>query len=254
MITEGLKLKPDDAEFRQRLDQTLQNAETAAGRARDEAAATGAPNLGAVEYEQAIGKLAEGTKLRRAQKADAIRAFWEATDLFDKARVRAASARVAPPAQAPPPASPPTATPPVQVPPPEAIVRPSAPAPTPQKPSETIPPAAQPRVINTQEADKQAISQVLNQYVAAYNGLAAAAVARLVPSHSVSQLAQQFDALRTYNLRLAAVAISLDGDSATVTCIRQISAIVKRGNQQNQVPRPRHSNYVDRAARGQSRA
>jgi hypothetical protein len=237
-LTEGLKLKPDDAEFRRRFDEMLRSAETNASRARDEAVATGAANLATAEYEQATGKLAEAVKLRRGPKPDAIRAFWEAIDLFGKARSRAASARVAPPAQAQPPALPPTTTPPVQaiVPPAETIARQTAPAPAPapQRPSETVPATPRPPALNTQEADKQAILQVLNQYVAAYEGLDAASVARLVPSQSVTQLAQQFNALRSYNVRLVGITINLESDTATVSCLRQIVATMKRGNQQNQ--------------------
>ena len=81
--------------------------------------------------------------------------------------------------------------------------------------------------VDPRAADRLAIQQVLNQYVAAYNDLYAAAVARLVPSQPPVAFAQ----FRSYKLTLSGQRIDLEGDTATVTCVREIDAVVRRGNQ-----------------------
>jgi len=233
-VTEGLKLKPNDPEFLQRLDEMTRNAETAAGRARDDAVASGAPDLASVDYQQAISRLTEAARLRRSQKSDAVHAYGDATDLFGKARIRAASARVIPPAPDRSPAPLPTPTPSIQAtaPPPVNVEKLPAPTSAAQRPPETAPAPPQSRpAVDTQEADRQAIGQVLNQYVAAYTALDAAAVARLVATQSVAELKRTFDLYRSYRLALSGTRINVEGDTATVTCVRQIDVVTSRGNQ-----------------------
>jgi serine/threonine protein kinase len=112
----------------------------------------------------------------------------------------------------------PPAPPPPVVPPP--VVEPS-PSPVPSATSPARPP------LDAQAADSQNIAQVLNQYVAAYNALDAKAVENLIPGVQID-----FAPLRSYHLVLSQVRIVVEGDTATVTCVRQIDAVLKRGNSQ----------------------
>ena len=67
----------------------------------------------------------------------------------------------------------------------------------------------------------------MNQFVAAYNARDAAAIMRLVPTLR----APDFGQVRSYNVVLTGTKITLEGDTATVTCVRQIDQVVTRGNQ-----------------------
>ena len=117
-------------------------------------------------------------------------------------------------------------------PPPANVERLPAPTVAPETPPETAPAPPQSRPpIDTREADRQAISQVLNQYVAAYTALDAAAVARLVASQSAADLKRTFDLYRSIRLALSGTQIDVQGDTATVTCVRQIDVVTNRGNQ-----------------------
>jgi ketosteroid isomerase-like protein len=100
------------------------------------------------------------------------------------------------------------------------VVEPS-PSPVPSATSPARPP------LDAQAADSQNIAQVLNQYVAAYNALDAKAVENLIPGVQID-----FAPLRSYHLVLSQVRIVVEGDTATVTCVRQIDAVLKRGNSQ----------------------
>jgi hypothetical protein len=272
-VTEALKLKPDDAEFLRRLVEMIRTAEVTAGRARDEAVQAGAPDLATAEYQQALARLAEATKLRRAQKPDAVRAFSEATDLFGKAGSRAASVKVQRDEE-------------------EARRKAQEVAAVRQREQEAAAArqreqeaadarrraqeaadarrgeqeAADARQRAQEAADarqreqdgraaqmrvdaERAIQQVLNQYVAAYNALDSTAVAQLVPSQSVTQLAQQFALLRSYNVTLVGTRINLDGDTATVACVRHIVAVGKNSATGTNVVDPQTTFRLRRSGR-----
>jgi hypothetical protein len=246
-LTEGLRLKPADPDFLARLDEMKQTAEAGASRAQTEAIQGGAADVASTEYQQAVGKLAEASRLQRSQTPDAIRRFWEATDLFGHAKTRAGVARKVQQNEEEAHQREQQATDARRVEREAADAR--------QREQE----AAEARRREQQAADtrreqetldarrreqegkalqarleaERAIEQVLARYVAAYNALDSTAVAQLVPSQSANQLAQQFAQVRSYNLTLVGTRIELDGDSATVTCVRQIDQIAKRANQPN---------------------
>lgn len=116
-----------------------------------------------------------------------------------------------------------------------AVNPPAAPPPPPQvqpqPPRQLEPPPARPPVADTSAADTLAIQRLLNQYVAAYRARDASAVARLDPSKPVGNLDRQFRDLRSYSMELTNVTITLEGDSATATCTKQVEAVARVGNQ-----------------------
>jgi energy-coupling factor transporter ATP-binding protein EcfA2 len=73
---------------------------------------------------------------------------------------------------------------------------------------------------------------LLAEYQLAYEELDAATVARLMPS-APADLARSFSQLRSYRIRIIDPRISITGDTAVATGVRQISAEPKVGTRQN---------------------
>jgi len=74
---------------------------------------------------------------------------------------------------------------------------------------------------------------VIGQYQAAYNERDAAAIVRIVPSLPEAKLKSSFDALRSYRVEIVEPHVSIDGSSAHVTCVRNISVNPRVGTPQN---------------------
>jgi ketosteroid isomerase-like protein len=249
----GLTLKADDSELLSALAQLRREAETRVERAQREAVLANAPVLVTDEYRAADARRQEAARLP-AERPEAVRRFWESADLFEKAASRAKTARNAAPAARD------DAAPKTAAKAPGAERRPASEQPTASTPAAAAPPApakpavdpeAQRQALERQRleaerlererleketasklaADRQAIEQLLNQYVAAYNALDASAVARLVPSVPSAQLQRTFAEYASFKLALTGIQLNLQGDTATVTGTRRIDVTVKRGNQ-----------------------
>jgi hypothetical protein len=264
LIADGLKLRPDDAEFQRGLDEMLRSSEAAASRARTEAThltQRRGPDLAVREYQQGLEKQHEAQRLRGRQKQDATLAFWAAADLFTQATVRAKSAQsgsgLSSSAQS---ASADVAA--VYGAQQNSV---GANGGTPTGPVAGTNPgegqgsfsddqraadqraadqrAAEQRAAEQRAADQRAaeekrialskqdelnIRSVLDRYVTAYNSLDAAALAPLVSTQLGARI--DFSAFRYYRLALDGPRIQIAGDTATVSCIRRIEAEVKRGN------------------------
>jgi ketosteroid isomerase-like protein len=104
---------------------------------------------------------------------------------------------------------------------PPPVVRPPGPEPA-ERPVESPVPA--PRGIGRggstppQDADVAAIRGVLAQFEAGYRSLDAAAIRQVWPSAP----AVNFNGVRSYEVTLQQADITLQGDTARVTCIRQV--------------------------------
>jgi serine/threonine protein kinase len=91
------------------------------------------------------------------------------------------------------------------------------------------------RQLAAAKQDEQNARNVLDRYVAAYNSLSTAALASVVSNQLGAQI--DFDSYRSYRLVLTGTRIQIDGNSATVTCTREIDAVLKRGNTPSKVTR-----------------
>jgi predicted Ser/Thr protein kinase len=226
VLAQGLSANRNDQEFTSRLDAMLRAAEVDAKGVMANAARVEAAKLGLPQFAEGQKKLDEAASRASAgDRVEATRAYWAAAELLEASRVRAAAALEAAKAQSaqlPPAAPQPVA--PVQAPsvPPPAVVQ-APPAPTPQ------PGPPQPATVDEHASDRQAIEQLLNKYEAAWSSLDAAAVRRLDP-RAPKSLDSTFETYRSLNAVLANRQFNYQGDTATVTCIRVVDGVSKRGN------------------------
>jgi hypothetical protein len=87
-------------------------------------------------------------------------------------------------------------------------------------------------------ADKEAIDGRLNEYQDAYGRLNADRVSQLNPSESLKMLQDQFKQMESARLNFADRKISVNGNSATVQCTRQIDVVQKRGKETGHAATP----------------
>ena len=198
-------------------------------RARDAAAA----GAGSATYQSGDAQMARATRLSSDGRAtDALRALWQAADLFARSSPPPPTATAAlppPPQSSSPTPSPSAALPPLPAPTPDAAApqAPAAATPPPVSPSTierpavaTVPPATGPTA-------NQAVLETLQRYDAAYEALNIAALLRVFPSlgSQERQLRQTFDGLSRYEIDTRATRVDVAGDTATVhaTVARRIS-------------------------------
>jgi len=250
-LLEGLRVKPNDAEFAKALGEMNRKAEAAASQRREQAVAAEAPKLAKAEYEQGVARLDEGGQLRRTQQGAAIRKFWDAADLFGKAAERASEAArntVAPAGRGTSdspvasrgqlgsavqvPAGRTSATEPGR----EAITEQGRgttqggiPVPPGGQTEENKEATGQQALVRQQALDRQAIEQAVDQYVAGYNSLDPGAVLSVAPNERSVGVFKEYLTLR---MVLGGRTIDLHGDTATVKCVREIQIVTKnRGRQ-----------------------
>jgi ketosteroid isomerase-like protein len=81
--------------------------------------------------------------------------------------------------------------------------------------------------------DRAAVDGVLRQWVDAYQRLDVAAIRRVWPTAPTIS----FEGVKTYQLQLVNQQVSLNGDTARVTCVRQIAVQMAAGRSQSTSPR-----------------
>ena len=215
------------------LNDIVKDAQRRAAHAAGAAERAGAPPT-AIDVRAAEQAQGDARRLGRAGDYDgAARKYWDAAELFERAArstqttVAAAAERANPGVPAPDRAPAETAAAP-----PEPRHAPAPPAPSPN--AHAAPPvAAPPAAASSTAADSDSVLQVLHQYQAAFNRLDAAGVARIVPALDASQLARSFANLRSYQLDLVNPRVSVEGNIAEVTCVRNIAARPRVGSAQN---------------------
>jgi serine/threonine-protein kinase len=267
-IAAGLKTRPNDAELRTLLTQTLADARSRLraardGANRDRAAASRLPN-----YKEAARNEQEVIRLTRSGRVEeAIRAAWLAADLFTNAaaEARASTQNSTPAAEShsaqPAPIQPRPSTERVEQGPPSApAVQPApirqAPAPTPpestqpERPTQSPPPATAPPSAAAPTpavrppapgpsgvSDDSAIRRVLEEYADAYNHLDAAAVRRVFPAVNEPALRQNFAGMKSYQTQIQNETISINGTTATVSCTWALTFTGQVGGVQRAAPK-----------------
>jgi hypothetical protein len=199
-------------------------------RARDAAAAA----AGSTTYQNGDGQMARATRLAAdGRTADALRAFWQAADLYARASPTPPAAAAAipngvapqssaslPAVSAPPPA--------VDAAPPELAATPPAAAPPPVSPN----PSERPAIANAPPASgpsepQAAVLDALRRYDAAYEALNITALLRVFPSLGSQErtLRQTFEETTSYEIDTRPTRVDVAGDTATVhaTVARRIS-------------------------------
>jgi eukaryotic-like serine/threonine-protein kinase len=204
-------------------------------RARDAAAA----GAGSATYQNGDGQMERATRLASdGRSADALRALWQAADLFARSSPPPPAATAAlPPAPQPSAPSPSVsaALPATQSPAPDAAApqAPAAATPPPLSPSTTERPAVANVPPATGPSANQAVLETLQRYDAAYEALNIGALLRVFPSLSTQekQLRQTFEGVTSYESDTRATRVDLAGDTATVqaTVARRISRQVGGG-------------------------
>jgi serine/threonine protein kinase len=209
-----------DAATQKLLTGMVSEAQAGAAGARNAASGAGAPKTApnpygrGVEAERRAGTLRAGGQLDQS-----VRAYWEAASLFAEAEASAAKAAEATPAAPPvvdpaPPATEiatgakPAVTPPTARPPAEPVAKPTAADPEP------------PAVDSSAVPDDVAVHGVLDAYRQAYESLDAAAVRRVQPTltdSQVSELRRAFEQYNAYAITITDIKLNLAGDKATVT-------------------------------------
>jgi hypothetical protein len=228
VLAQGINLKSDDQNFTAQLNGMLRSAETRARNELAEAARADGARLGQPEFGQGQRRLDDAANgVSAGNRIGATRAFWSAAELLEASRLKAkaASETLQRAQAAQPPAAVTQAPPPSQVPP-----APSAP-PVAQTPAPAPPAAAPPQPVPADEhaGDRLAIDQLLNQYEAAWRALDAAAVRRL-DARAPRNLDATFDTYRSLNAVLANRQFNFQGSTATVSCVRIVDGVSKRGN------------------------
>jgi hypothetical protein len=84
-------------------------------------------------------------------------------------------------------------------------------------------------------SDTSGIEQLLRNYEAAYERRDAEAVVKLMPSAKSADFTRSFSQLRAYRMAILDPQISVNGDTAVVTCVRLVSIEPKVGTR----PAPR---------------
>ncbi len=247
-LSAGLYLDTNDVELNRLLDDLKRAARQFAAQARTNAARRGASEGTSLEFRDGLARERGGEAFDRAgDRAQAIRAFWAATELFDRASGTPART-VAPAVAATAPLPPPEPTPPA----PKRDIS-SAPVerPTPPAPPSAGPPASDkpPQVAlpatpvpstpgsadggrDARGSDVAAIQETLRRYADAYGSRDVAAVKKLLPSLSVQQLRgleKDFSDYRSYSVEIADPHISVDRETAVATSQVTRSFVTRSG-------------------------
>src|SRR5262245_13340896 len=235
-LNAGLYLDANDVELNRFLDDLKRAARQFAAQARSNAARRGASEGASPEFRDGLARerSAEGFD-RAGDRTQAIRTFWAATELFDRASATAArivapavaaTAPLPPPEPAPPAAKRDIASAPVDPPVPPAP--PSAGPPASDKlpqvalPATPVPstPASPDAARDARVSDVAAIHETLRRYADAYGSRDVAAVRRVPPSLRVKQLRgleKDFSDYRSYTVEIADPRITVDHETAVAT-------------------------------------
>ena len=243
-LSVGLALDAGDVELNGLIDDLNRAARQLAAQARANAVRRGATEESSLELRDGRAREREGEALDRSgDRAQAIRALWAATELYDRAsRVTAqSSAPPATPAPAPQPL-PPVAKADTPAPPPErqpspvpptapvGFDKPSQPA-LPVKPEPSAP-ASVDVARDGRTNDIASIQETLRRYADAYRSRDIAAVRKVLPSLSAQQLRgldKDFSDYRSYSVEIADRRISIDHDTATASCQVSRSFVIRNG-------------------------
>jgi serine/threonine protein kinase len=247
-LNAGLYLDGNDVELNRLLDDLMRAARQLTAEARTNAARRGANERASPEFRDGLARErgAEGFD-RAGDRTQAIRTFWAATELFDRASGTAARTTSAPavaavplppPEPAPPAAKRDIAAAPVDRPAPPAP--PSAGPPAPDKPPQVALPAtpvpstsASPDAGRDPRAsDVAAIQETLRRYADAYGSRDVAAVRKVLPSLSVQQLRaleKDFSDYRSYSVDIADPRITVDHETAVATSQVTRSFVTRSG-------------------------
>jgi hypothetical protein len=241
-LSAGLVLQAGDPELNSLLDELRRSARQAANQARAAASRRGATERSPLEFQEARAREGKADSFERSgDRAQAVRAFWEAAELYDRvSRATSQGAAPAPPASA--------AAPRAEIPKPETLAPtpeppPLAPNPPPQVPSPaaaTQPPPQPPAAVNADPAPRSsgeasnegrtgelaAIEDTLRRYAAAYQSRDVAAVRTVLPSLSDQQLRsleKDFASYRSYSVEIADQRIVVNQDAVTATATAQVT-------------------------------
>ena len=234
-LNAGLYLDGNDVELNRLLDDLKRAARQLAAQARTNAARGGASEGASPEFRDGLARERGAEAFDRAgDRTQAIRTFWTATELFDRASATAArtvapavaAAPLPPPEPAPPaakrdissapvdrpaPPAPPSASPPASDKPPQ-VALPATPVPS----TPLSPDAGR----DARASDVAAIQETLRRYAGAYGSRDVAAVRKVLPSLSVQQLRgleKDFSDYRSYTVDIADPRITVDHETAVAT-------------------------------------
>jgi serine/threonine protein kinase len=247
-LSAGLYLDTNDVELNRLLDDLKRAARQFAAQARTNAARRGASQGASLEFRDGLARERGGEAFDRAgDRAQAIRAFWAATELFDRASGTPART-VAPAVAATAPLPPPEPTPPA----PKRdlssapVERPTPPAPPPagppasdKPPQVALPATPVPSTPGSADAGREAratdvaaIQETLRRYADAYGSRDVAAVRKVLPSLSVQQLRgleKDFSDYRSYSVDIADPRITVEHETAVATSQVTRSFVTRSG-------------------------
>ncbi len=229
-LAAGLVLDARDPELRTLIAEMARGSKQEASQARAQASGRGSTEETSADFRDARAREREADQMDRSgDRAPAIRAFWSAVGLYERAGRERAQSQPAQPAPVPAPRTEEAVTPPrpdrePPVPPPAAPVAAATDTPLPVPPPllKPDPPAAPPTdvVKDTRSVDIAAISETLRRYADAYRSRNSAAVSAVMPSLSPQQvraLDRDFSNLRTYSVEIRDQRLVVEGATATVT-------------------------------------
>jgi len=247
-LNAGLYLDSNDVELNRFLDDLNRAARQVTTQARTNAARRGASEGASREFRDGLARERSGEGFDRAgDRTQAIRTFWAATELFDRASGTAARTTTAPAVAAAPLPPPEPAVPaakrdisvaPVDRPAPPAP--PSSGPPAPDKPPQVALPATPvPSTPVSPDAgrdsrvsDTAAIQETLRRYADAYGSRDVAAVRKVLPSLSGQQLRgleKDFSDYRSYSVDIADPRITVDHETAVATSQVTRSFVTRSG-------------------------
>jgi hypothetical protein len=241
-LSAGLVLDAGDPELNGLIDELMRAARQTTSQARVTAARRGATENSSLEFRDGRTREREADSLvRSGDRAQATRAFWAATELYDRAaRVAAQGATAASvpavPAQLPeiakaePPPAPPERQPSVAPPAPHGPDKSPSP-PVPVKPELSTPTSVD-AVRDGRTGDVAAIQDTLRRYAEAYRSRDIAAVRKVLPSLGPQQLRsldRDFSDYRSYNVEIGDVRVLVDNDTATAACQVTRSFVTRNG-------------------------
>jgi hypothetical protein len=229
-LAAGIVLDASDAALRALIDEMARGARTDSTRAQAAASKLGVSEELSPDFRDARAREREADALDRSgARVSAIRAYWTAAELYERAGRARRQAEALP---TPAPASRPDVEKPDDPPRPEreAFVPPPAPTSTVaiEKPPPAPPVVPEPQPVpanqaqpDARAADMAAIHGTLERYALAYRSRDAGAVGKVVPSLGAAQLRtleRDFSNLRSYAVAITNERIVIDGATATVTC------------------------------------
>ena len=250
---EVLAVDPDNAEAKRLMDdgaarsrgKGADEARTRMARAKNAAAAAGAPTLATGSYAAAVSAERDAlTLFKRGRLAEAMAKFWEANGLFrsaelaaqteaavrtERARTAQAERKAADPTPRDPSASPASPKPAPEAPPPPAPPAPTTGLPLPPVTLPAAPPPAAtqptpPADTSPQPPPTSGINEVLDRYKAALESRSLESLRRLWPSLGGAQesaIRQEFQNASRIDVEIVNPQISISGNTATVSFIRR---------------------------------